>query len=78
MIPNPAAELISLLNTLYSNNEFQLKCLKEPYKLTTEEQETINNPPQAPGPAPAGVETVKSGIPHPFEESHGVFPPTTG
>ncbi len=43
MIPNPATELISLLSTLYSNNEFQLNCLKEPYKLTTEEQDIIIN-----------------------------------
>ena len=42
MIPNPATELISLLSSLYSNNEFQLKCLKESYELTTEEQDIIN------------------------------------
>ena len=43
MIPNPATELISLLNILYSNNKFKLNCLKQPYKLTKEEQELTNN-----------------------------------
>ncbi|MFX1316932.1 MAG: M20/M25/M40 family metallo-hydrolase [Promethearchaeota archaeon] len=37
MIPNPALELIALLNKIYSNNSFQIDCLKEPYKLTSEE-----------------------------------------
>ena len=38
MIPNPAADLISLLSTIYNNNEFLLACLKEPYELSKEEQ----------------------------------------
>ncbi len=42
MIPNPALDLISLLNTIYFNNEFQIESLKVPYKLT-EEEELITN-----------------------------------
>lgn len=42
MIPNPATELISLLNTIYSNNEFLIKSLKEPYTLSQEENSLIN------------------------------------
>ena len=38
MVPNPATDLVSLLNTIYNNNEFLIKCLKEPYKLSKEEQ----------------------------------------
>ena len=37
MVPNPAADLISLLNTIYSKNEFQIDCLREKYVLTEEE-----------------------------------------
>ena len=43
MIPNPAADLISLLNTIYSNKEFQINSLRTPYKITTEEEYLINN-----------------------------------
>ena len=43
MIPNPTTDLISLLNTIYSNNEFQIDCLKEPYELSEEEQAIIND-----------------------------------
>ncbi|MBA7654872.1 Succinyl-diaminopimelate desuccinylase [subsurface metagenome] len=42
MIPNPATELISLLNTIYSTNEFLIKSLKEPYTLSQEENALIN------------------------------------
>ena len=42
MIPNPATELISLLNTIYSNNEFLIKSLKEPYTLSKKENSLIN------------------------------------
>ncbi|MBA7685112.1 Succinyl-diaminopimelate desuccinylase [subsurface metagenome] len=38
MIPNPAADLVSLLNIIYSNKEFQIHSLKFPYMLTSEEQ----------------------------------------
>ena len=43
MIPNPATELISLINTIYSNNEFLIKSLKEPYKFTEKENSLIND-----------------------------------
>ena len=43
IIPNPASELISLLNTIYSNNKFQINCLKEPYSLTSEERSIIES-----------------------------------
>ncbi|MFX1303376.1 MAG: M20/M25/M40 family metallo-hydrolase [Promethearchaeota archaeon] len=41
MIPNPAADLISLLNTIYSNNKFIINTLKNPYVLKPEEQNLI-------------------------------------
>ena len=43
MIPNPATDLISLLNTIYSNNEFLIECLNKPYELTEEENTIIND-----------------------------------
>lgn len=43
MIPNPAADLISLINTIYSSNEFHIDCLKEPYVLSEEEQSLIDD-----------------------------------
>ncbi|MFX1570204.1 MAG: M20/M25/M40 family metallo-hydrolase [Promethearchaeota archaeon] len=43
MIPNPATDLVSLLNTIYSNNQFQINSLKRPYKITTEENYLLNN-----------------------------------
>ncbi|MFX1411700.1 MAG: M20/M25/M40 family metallo-hydrolase [Promethearchaeota archaeon] len=43
MIPNPASELIALLNVIHSNNKFQIDCLKEPYKLTSEEISIIES-----------------------------------
>jgi acetylornithine deacetylase/succinyl-diaminopimelate desuccinylase-like protein len=42
ILPNPAADLVSLLNTIYTNNEFQIKSLKIPYKLTVDEQSLID------------------------------------
>jgi acetylornithine deacetylase/succinyl-diaminopimelate desuccinylase-like protein len=41
MIPNPALDLVSLLNMLYNNNQFQIKSLKTPYKLTNDEESLI-------------------------------------
>ncbi len=41
MIPNPASDLVSLLNLIYSNNEFHIKSLKRPYELTNEEKSII-------------------------------------
>jgi acetylornithine deacetylase/succinyl-diaminopimelate desuccinylase-like protein len=41
MIPNPATDLVSLLNTIYTNNEFQIKSLRTPYNITDEEQSLI-------------------------------------
>jgi acetylornithine deacetylase/succinyl-diaminopimelate desuccinylase-like protein len=43
MIPNPATELVSLLNTIYSNNEFLIDSLKKPYIFTDEERVIIDN-----------------------------------
>ena len=43
MIPNPAADLVSLLNTIYSNNQFQINSLSIPYKISSEEEYLINN-----------------------------------
>jgi len=43
MIPNPAIDLISLLNSIYNNHEFQINCLKEPYTLTMEENSIIED-----------------------------------
>ena len=37
MIPNPATDLVFLLNTIYSNNQFQIESLKNPYELTDDE-----------------------------------------
>ena len=42
MIPNPAVDLISLLNTLYSNNEFQIASLRNPYIPSKEEDAIID------------------------------------
>ena len=43
MIPNPSVDLISLLNTIYSNNEFQISSLRKPYELSDEENSIIDN-----------------------------------
>jgi acetylornithine deacetylase/succinyl-diaminopimelate desuccinylase-like protein len=43
MIPNPATELVTLLNTIYTNNKFLIKSLEKPYKLSEEEYFLINN-----------------------------------
>jgi acetylornithine deacetylase/succinyl-diaminopimelate desuccinylase-like protein len=43
MIPNPATELIALLNTIYRGNKFLIKSLEKAYKLTEEEYSLINN-----------------------------------
>jgi len=43
MIVNPAIELISLINSIYSKNEFHINSLKEPYKITTNEQFLIED-----------------------------------
>ncbi len=43
MIPNPAVDLVSILNTISSNNQFQINSLKNPYKFTYEEEYLINN-----------------------------------
>jgi acetylornithine deacetylase/succinyl-diaminopimelate desuccinylase-like protein len=42
MIPNPAVDLISILNLIYSNNKFQLSTLKKPYEITKEEHLILN------------------------------------
>ncbi|MFX1501207.1 MAG: M20/M25/M40 family metallo-hydrolase [Promethearchaeota archaeon] len=42
MLPNPAIDLVSLLNTIYANNEFQINSLKTPYELTDDEQSLID------------------------------------
>ncbi|GAI91408.1 unnamed protein product, partial [marine sediment metagenome] len=42
MIPNPAVDLISLLNTIYTNNEFLIKSLKKPYNISRDEHRLID------------------------------------
>ena len=42
MIPNPAADLISILNLIYSNSEFQIRSLKKSYDITKEEELILN------------------------------------
>lgn len=42
MIPNPAADLISILNLIYSNSEFQIRSLKKSYDMTKEEELILN------------------------------------
>ncbi|MFX1426859.1 MAG: M20/M25/M40 family metallo-hydrolase [Promethearchaeota archaeon] len=42
MIPNPTNDLISILNLIYTNNEFQIDLLKNSYKLTKEEKGILN------------------------------------
>jgi len=41
MIPNPAADLVALLNTIYINNNYQINSLKNPYKITPDEEYII-------------------------------------
>lgn len=43
IIPNPVNDLISLLNKLYSENEFHIKSLKKPYILSQEEDLLIKD-----------------------------------
>ncbi|KKK44345.1 hypothetical protein LCGC14_0603000 [marine sediment metagenome] len=43
LIPNPAMDLISLLNTLYANNEFQIESLSKDYEVSTEEKLIIHD-----------------------------------
>ena len=38
LIPNPASEIISLLNTIYSNNEFLINSLKIPYRQSEDDK----------------------------------------
>jgi len=43
MIPSPATDLVSLLNTIYSNGQFQIDSLKTKYHLTESEISLIND-----------------------------------
>jgi len=43
MIPNPTADLVTLLNMIFSNNEFHIKSLKAPYELNNVEQSHMDN-----------------------------------
>lgn len=43
MIPNPAVDLISLLSTIYSNNNFLIESLKYPYNISKDEQDLIDD-----------------------------------
>ncbi len=43
MIPNPATDLISLLNSIYANNQFLINSLRDPYNLTMEENSIIED-----------------------------------
>jgi len=38
MVPNPALDLISLLNTIYSKEKFNINSLHNPYHMTSDEQ----------------------------------------
>jgi acetylornithine deacetylase/succinyl-diaminopimelate desuccinylase-like protein len=42
IIPNPAVDLISLINTIYNNNEFLIKSLKKQYEISKEELQLID------------------------------------
>jgi len=42
MIPNPAADLISILNSIYANNEFQIECLNKSYNISKEDQKLLD------------------------------------
>ncbi len=42
MIPNPAVELISILNSIYANNKFLIASLKNPYELSKDEHSIID------------------------------------
>ncbi len=41
MIPNPAQDLIFILNAIYSENKFKIDSLNVPYKMTKKEKEII-------------------------------------
>ncbi|MFX0010223.1 MAG: M20/M25/M40 family metallo-hydrolase [Candidatus Hermodarchaeota archaeon] len=43
IIPNPAVDLISLINTIYNNNEFLIKSLKKSYETSKEELQLVNS-----------------------------------
>ncbi|MFW9824948.1 MAG: M20/M25/M40 family metallo-hydrolase [Candidatus Thorarchaeota archaeon] len=43
MIPNPAIDLISLLNSIYFNNKFQIDSLRKPYEITDQEKSLFDN-----------------------------------
>jgi len=43
MIPNPAIDLIQLLNKIYSYGEFHIKSLSKPYPLSKQEKSLIDN-----------------------------------
>jgi acetylornithine deacetylase/succinyl-diaminopimelate desuccinylase-like protein len=42
MIPNPATDLISILSSIYSDDEFHIEILKKPYDMTKEEELVLN------------------------------------
>ena len=42
IIPNPAGDLISLINTIYNNNEFLINSLKKSYEISKEELQLID------------------------------------
>jgi len=43
MIPNPAQDLIFVLNNIYSENKFKINSLSVPYKMTEKEKEIIED-----------------------------------
>jgi len=43
MIPNPAQDLIFVLNGIYSENKFNINSLSDPYKMTTKENKIIED-----------------------------------
>lgn len=42
MIPNPSTDLVSLLNSIYANNEFQIECLNKAYNISKEDQKLLD------------------------------------
>jgi acetylornithine deacetylase/succinyl-diaminopimelate desuccinylase-like protein len=43
IIPKPAVDLISIINALYNNNQFQINCLKNPYQIMPAEESLVND-----------------------------------
>ncbi|TET57980.1 MAG: M20/M25/M40 family metallo-hydrolase [Promethearchaeota archaeon] len=42
MVPNPAVDLVSLINTIFSNNVYQIECLNKAYEISEDDQLLID------------------------------------